>query len=159
MVRRSWLLRVLLNTRILVPSTTERCLHIARGLVHAAIPCEAYLLTQSSSCEAPFYARGAQGSEGAHFYTRGARGNEGAHFYTRGARGSEGAHFYTRGARGNEGAHFYTRGAQGNEGAHVLHRWARSSDSRGHGSSEVLGFAAPPLRGLLLTQTYPAKHT
>jgi hypothetical protein len=133
MVRRSWLLRVLLNTRILVPSTTERCLHIARGLVHAAIPCEAYLLTQSSSCEAPFYARGAQGSEGAHFYTRGARGNEGAHFYTRGARGSE--------------------------GAHVLHRWARSSDSRGHGSSEVLGFAAPPLRGLLLTQTYPARHT
>jgi hypothetical protein len=133
MVRRSWLLRVLLNTRILVPSTTERCLHIARGLVHAAIPCEAYLLTQSSSCEAPFYARGAQGSEGAHFYTRGARGNEGAHFYTRGARGSE--------------------------GAHVLHRWARSSDSRGHGSSEVLGFAAPPLRGLLLTQTHPAKHT
>jgi hypothetical protein len=124
MVRRSWLLRVLLNTRILVPSTTERCLHIARGLVHAAIPCEAYLLTQSSSCKAPFYARGAQGSEGAHFYTRGARGSEGAHSYTRGARGSEGAHFYTRGARGSEGAH-------------VLHRGARGSDSRGHGDAQA----------------------
>jgi hypothetical protein len=34
----------------------------------------------------------------------------------------------------------------------------RGSDSRGHGSSEVLDFAAQPLRGLLLTQTYPARH-
>lgn len=38
--------------------------------------CEAYLLTQSSSGEALFYARGAQGNEGAHFYTRGARGSD-----------------------------------------------------------------------------------
>jgi hypothetical protein len=56
-------------------------------------------------------------------------------------------------------APFYTRRARGSEGAQVLHHWARGSDSRGHGSSEVLGFAAPPLRGLLLTQTYPARHS
>src|SRR4051794_23469994 len=68
MLGRSLLLRILLNTRILVPSTTERCLHIARGLVNAAIPCKARLLTQSSSCEAPFYARGARGSEGAYWH-------------------------------------------------------------------------------------------
>lgn len=67
-VRRSLLLRVLLNTPILVPSTTKRCLHIARGLVNAAIPYEAHLLMQSSSCEAHFYTRGAQGNEGALFY-------------------------------------------------------------------------------------------
>jgi hypothetical protein len=40
-----------------------------------------------------------------------------------------------------------------------LRHWARGSDSRGHGSSEVLDFAAQPLRGLLLTQTYPARHS
>jgi hypothetical protein len=56
-------------------------------------------------------------------------------------------------------APFYTRGARGSEGAQVLHHWARGSDSRGHGSSEVLDFAAQPLRGLLLTQTYPARHS
>ena len=50
-------------------------------------------------------------------------------------------------------------GLIGCEGAQVLHRWARGSNSRSHGSSEVLGFAAPPLRGLLLTQTYPARHS
>ena len=44
---RSLLLRILLNTRILVSNTTKRCLHIARGLVNAAIPCKARLLTQS----------------------------------------------------------------------------------------------------------------
>ncbi|KAI3263369.1 hypothetical protein CBS147308_8723 [Penicillium roqueforti] len=43
--------------------------------------------------------------------------------------------------------HIFTyTGLIGCEGAQVLHRWARGSDSRGHGSSEVLGFAAPPLR-------------
>ncbi|KAJ5481437.1 hypothetical protein N7475_000249 [Penicillium sp. IBT 31633x] len=42
MLRRSLLVRVLLNTRILVPSTAKRCLHIARGLVNAAIPYEAH---------------------------------------------------------------------------------------------------------------------
>ena len=56
--------------------------------------------------------------------------------------------------------HIFTyAGLIGCEGAQVLHRWARGSDSRGHGSSEVLDFAAQPLRGLLLTQTYPARHS
>ncbi|KAI3185988.1 hypothetical protein DTO003C3_10318 [Penicillium roqueforti] len=41
---------------------------------------------------------------------------------------------------------FTITGLIGCEVAQVLHRWARGSDSRGHGSSEVLGFAAPPLR-------------
>ncbi|OQE72202.1 hypothetical protein PENNAL_c0098G10884, partial [Penicillium nalgiovense] len=90
------------NTQILVPSTTKRCLHGLEALVVAAIPCKARLLTQNSSCEAHFYARGAQGSEGAQF----------------------------------------------------LHRWARGSDSRGHGSSEIFVFAAPPLRSILFTQTH-----
>ena len=40
MVRRSWLLRVLLNTRILVPSTTKRCLHGLEGLFVADVPAE-----------------------------------------------------------------------------------------------------------------------
>jgi hypothetical protein len=67
---RSLLLRVLLKTRILVSNTTKRCLHIARGLVNAAVPCKARLLTQSSSYEAHSYTRGAQGSEGAHLLTQ-----------------------------------------------------------------------------------------
>jgi hypothetical protein len=40
MVRRSLLLRVLLNTRILVPSTTKRCLHGLEGLFVADVPAE-----------------------------------------------------------------------------------------------------------------------
>ncbi|KAJ5203014.1 hypothetical protein N7449_005093 [Penicillium cf. viridicatum] len=40
MVRRSLLLRVLLNTRILVPSTTKRCLHRLEGLFVADVPAE-----------------------------------------------------------------------------------------------------------------------
>jgi hypothetical protein len=56
--------------------------------------------------------------------------------------------------------HIFTyTGLIGCEGAQVLYRWACGSDSRGYGSSEVLGFAAPPLRGLLLMQTYPARHS
>ncbi|CAP79417.1 hypothetical protein PCH_Pc19g00010 [Penicillium rubens Wisconsin 54-1255] len=42
-------------------------------------------------------------------------------------------------------APFYTRGARGSEGAQVLHHWARGSDSRGHGSSEVLVDNAEPI--------------
>jgi hypothetical protein len=37
---------------------------------------------------------------------------------------------------------FTCTGLIGCEGAQVLHRWARGSDSRSHGSSEVLGCAA-----------------
>jgi hypothetical protein len=40
MVRRSLLLRVLLNTRILVPSTTKRCLRGLEGLFVADVPAE-----------------------------------------------------------------------------------------------------------------------
>ena len=40
MARRSLLLRVLLNTRILVPSTTKRCLHGLEGLLVADAPAE-----------------------------------------------------------------------------------------------------------------------
>jgi hypothetical protein len=52
---------------------------MARGLVHAGIPCEAYLLTQSSSCEAPFYARGARGSDSRGHGDAQARKQEGHH--------------------------------------------------------------------------------
>ncbi|CAG8144255.1 unnamed protein product [Penicillium salamii] len=92
MVRRSLLLRVLLNTRILVPSTAKRCLHIARGLVNAAIPCEAHFLTQSSPYEAPFYARGARGNEGAYVLHRGARGSDSRGHGDSQARRQEGHH-------------------------------------------------------------------
>ena len=40
MLRRSLLLRVLLNTRILVPSTAKRCLHGLEALVVADVPAE-----------------------------------------------------------------------------------------------------------------------
>ena len=44
MLRRSLLLRVLLNTRILVPSTTKRCLHGLEGLFVADVPAETLVL-------------------------------------------------------------------------------------------------------------------
>jgi hypothetical protein len=114
-------LRGALLTQDLVCGELGNAAVSCRELVNAAVSCGVQLVTQRPparivvdadlSCEAPFY--------------------------TRGARGSEGAHSYTRGARGSEGAHFYTRGARGSEGAHVLHRGARGSDSRGHGSSQA----------------------
>jgi hypothetical protein len=59
-------------------------------------------------------------------------------------------------------AFLHAQGLIGCEGAQVLRHWARGSDSRSHGSSEVLGCTAlacedicsrgPILRGVLLTQ-------
>jgi hypothetical protein len=86
-----------------------------RELVNAAVSCGVQLVTQRPparivvdadlSCEAPFYTRGARGSEGAHFYTRGARGSEGAHVLHRGARGSDSRGHGSSQARRQEGHH------------------------------------------------------
>jgi hypothetical protein len=86
MLRRSLLLRIRSNTRILVSSTTERCLRVARGLVIAAIPCGAHV-----------YNTGLVGCEGAHVYNTGLVGCEGAHVYNTGLVGCEGAHVYNTG--------------------------------------------------------------
>ena len=116
MVRRSLLLRVLLSTRILVSSTTKRCLHGLEGFLsqmslrrllvsqmslrgalltqdlvcgelgNAAVSCEVVLFTQHLPARIVV---NADLSCEAPSYTRGARGSEGAHFYTRGARGSD----------------------------------------------------------------------
>ena len=80
MLRRSLLLRVLLNTRILVPSTAKRCLHIARGLVNAAIPIRSTFLQSRGS--------GQRGSTFLRSRGSGQRGNTFLHSRGSGQRGS-----------------------------------------------------------------------